>query len=96
MCKMVSVFDTRLTNSQNYWKSNQKNTQKVGFNLWHPPSQALNRVELPIILCEFFSKNVLATARCSNFLIVRFARNNEIWQSQWESNPYCQNENLAS
>lgn len=72
-----------------HWNSNK--TQN-----WHPPSQVLNHVELLTNLCELFPKNGLATARYSNFLIVRFARNNEIWQSQWESNPCYRNENPMS
>ena len=34
MCEIVAVFDTRFTNSQNDWKSNQKNTQMGVFDFW--------------------------------------------------------------
>jgi len=34
MCKTGYVFITQFTNSQNYWKSNQKNTQTGVFDFW--------------------------------------------------------------
>ncbi len=34
MYKTVDVFDTKFTNSQKYWKTNQKNTHSGIFNFW--------------------------------------------------------------
>lgn len=82
MCKTVRFFNARFINSQKCWKTKKKPTQKVGLNFGIRLRWCLIALKAQSVDIKYLSENAVATARCSNFLIVRFARNNEIWQPQ--------------
>ena len=69
MCETVAFFNHQLTNSQKYWKSNQKNTQTGVFDFWQDILCDYRADEIKEIL--FFGREIKLFLNKYEYLLIQ-------------------------